>query len=68
MADVRAMRTTSKQLTNARAHAWARNRYALFKGKPEDQVISVSNSFTDKPRSLLLQFLLSSENLLPLTC
>ena len=41
MADVRAMRTTSKQLPNARAHASVRNQYALFKGKPEDQIILV---------------------------
>lgn len=33
-----------------------------------DYLSYISNSLTDKPRSLLLQFLLSSENLLPLTC
>lgn len=46
MADVRAMRTTSKQLKSARAHAWVRNQYVSFKGKPEDQVILVIHLLT----------------------
>ena len=49
MADVRATRTTLKQLKSARAPVWVRNQYASFKGKPEDQFILFSNSLTDKP-------------------
>ena len=56
MADVRAMPTTSKHLTSARAHAWVRNQYASFKGKTEDKFILVYNPFTDKPQSLMLLY------------